>query len=348
LFACSEGGFGLMMALAFAQYLNCENPENSDSCGSCFSCIKSSRFIHPDFHYLFPLAKSKKIDSDELSALTPSFRNFMGESPFGTPNDWAEAAVFENRSPLINIRAVRETIQGLQLKAFEARYKIQIIWQPETMRSEGANALLKILEEPPSGTIFLLVSHQADLLLPTLISRMQRVVIPIPSDQQLQVFLSHRFPNDAQRLETAISLSEGSVSAAIKLLDEKENDYHRWFMDWQRACFRLDTSRLLELADDFQEMGKELQKTFLNHCMEKMRKAFVFSAQASEILHVRDSEKKDLENLGKILHENATENMLQELDKAWYQIDRNASSRMVFFDCSMAISAAYKLPNPVQ
>jgi DNA polymerase-3 subunit delta' len=344
LFACTEGGFGLMMALAYAQYLNCENPADGDSCGTCFSCIKSSKFVHPDIHYLFPVAKSKKTDSDELAALTPSFRNFLSDIPFGSGSDWAETAGFENRTPIINVRAVRDTIQGLQLKAFEGRYKIQLIWQPETLRAEGANSLLKILEEPPAKTVFILVSREPENLLPTLISRMQRVGIPIPVFEQIISFLSKRFGEDSERLKNAVSLSEGSVPQAIKLMEEKEDDYHRWYMEWLRACFRQDTARFLQLAEEFQEMGKELQKTFLKYCLEKTRKAFIFSSGAGEILHVQEAEKTDLEKLGKILHGDTAERMLSELDKTWYHIDRNASARMVFFDCSMGMASAFRLP----
>ena len=345
LFASTEGGFGLMLALAYAQYLNCENPSAGDSCGQCLSCVKSARFIHPDFHYLFPLAKSKKADSDELAVLTPLFRSFLGSQPFGTAGDWAEHAGFENRSPLMNIRAVRETMQGLQLKAYEAKYKIQLVWLPETLRSEGANALLKILEEPPEFTVFLMVSQQPDQLLPTLISRMQRISIPAPDENQLQEFLAGKFPEeDQKKLQSAVTLAEGSAPLAIALLEEKEDDYHRWYMDWQRACFRADSSSLLQLADAFQEMGKELQKSFLKYSMEKTRKALVLWGGGAEILHLQEAEKNDLQNLSRILNAPMVEKILKELNQAWFHIDRNASARMVFFDSSMAISAAYKTP----
>lgn len=345
LFAASEGGFGIMMALAYAQYLNCEQPAGGDSCGSCVSCIKSSRFVHPDFHYLFPLAKSKKVDSDELNAHMPAFRNYLSEEPWGGLHEWAGSAGFENRTPLINIKAVRETIQGLQLKAFEAKYKIQIVWLPETLRSEGANALLKILEEPPPLTVFLVVSHQADALLPTLLSRMQRISLPAPSEVELSRFLQSRFPEeDASRLKMAASLAEGSIPLALRLLEEKPDDYHNWYMNWQRACFKKDHSALLALAEGFQEMGKELQKSVLQYSIEKTRKALLLAGGAGEILQLQETESRELPNLGKILHPHMVEKMLLELDKAWYHIDRNAAARMVFFDASMAISEAYRIP----
>lgn len=345
LFAATEGGFGLMMALAYAQYLNCEQRTEGDSCGSCVSCIKSSRFIHPDFHYLFPLAKSKKTDSDELNAHMPDFRNFMSSEAWGGLHEWADHAGFESRTPIINIKAVRECIQGLQLKAFEAKYKIQIVWLPETLRNEGANALLKILEEPPPFTVFLVVSHQPDALLPTLLSRMQHILLQAPSESELINFLQNRFQEEDQlRLQMAASLSEGSIPLAIRLLDEKPDDYHSWYMNWQRACFKKDHGTLLTLSEGFQEMGKELQKSVLQYSMEKTRKALLLAGGAAGILHLQEAELKELPNLGKILHPRMVDKMLEVLNQAWYHIDRNAAARMVFFDASMAISDAYRIP----
>lgn len=343
LFAASEGGFGLMLALAFAQYLNCENPIQGDSCGTCVSCIKSSRFIHPDFHYLFPLAKTKKLEADEPAAHLPAFRSFMSEEPWGGLHEWAELAGFENRSPIINIKAVRACIQGLQLKAFEAKYKIQIVWLPETLRHEGANSLLKILEEPPPFTVFLVVSHQPDALLPTLLSRMQRISMMPPQENEMVDFLQNRFDSDEPQLRMAASLAEGSIPAAIRLLQEKPDDYHSWYMNWQRACFKKDISTLLGLAEGFHELGKEMQKNLLQYSMEKTRKALLVQRGAAEILHLQEAESRELPNLGKILHPNMVEKMLNELDQAWHHIDRNASARMVFFDLSVALGEAYRL-----
>ena len=342
LFAGSEGGFGLMLALAYAQYLNCENRSESDSCGSCISCSKSQKFIHPDFHYLFPLAKSKKIDSDELNASIPMFREFLGETPFGTLNDWAELANYENRAPLINIRAVRETMQGLQLKAFEAKYKIQIIWLPETMRSEGANSFLKLLEEPPEFTIFLLVSDQPERLLPTIISRVQRITVPVPSEAQMVQFLSEKTEESENRLQMAASLAEGSLQLAFSLLNEKEDDYHKFYMDWQRACYKEDSAGMIVLSEHFHELGRELQKTFLKYSLEKTRKAFVLSGMGGEILNIQDQEKIDLGNLGRILNQDIVATMMEEMNKAWVHIDRNSAAKMVFFDTSMAIAGGFK------
>jgi len=343
LFAAGDGGFGMMMALAWAQFLNCENPQENDSCGTCFSCVKSSRFIHPDYHYLFPIAKSKKLDSDELLPHLPGFRSFLSEQAWGGLHEWSAFSGFENKTPLINVGAVRSSMQQLYFKAFEARYKIQFIWLPECMNIASSNALLKILEEPPPFTVFLVVSHQPDNLLATLLSRMQRVNIPAPSPDEMIAFLQKRFPEDAADLAKAVSLADGSISRALFLQEEKPDDYHSWYMDWQRACYRKDHGQLMKLSESFHEMGKELQKSVLQYSINKTRNALMLGNGIEEILYLQEEDKRELPNLGKILHAGMVQQMLEHIDRAWYHIDRNASGRMVFFDLSMALADAYRI-----
>jgi DNA polymerase-3 subunit delta' len=342
LFAGSEGGVGLMLALAYAQYLNCENPSDTDSCGQCSSCSKSQKFIHPDFHYCFPFAKSKLVDeAEDPNAYLPLFRSFLEEMPFGTLQDWAARAEFENRTPIINIKTVRETMKDLQLKAYEAKYKVQIIWLPETMRSEGSNAFLKLLEEPPPFTLFLLVSDQPEQLLPTIISRTQRVTVPKLERAALSEFLQIRFSFEAGKAEAISALADGNISEALSLIDEKEDDFHRLFMDWQRACYKNDLSKIIQHMDAFHALGKELQKSFLRYSLSKIRNAMAISNGGSETVHLPASEFSDLSNFGKIFSIEFISTLLSELEKAYYQIDRNASAKMIFLDVSLKLASGY-------
>lgn len=350
LFAGQEGGVGLMLALAYAQYLNCENQADGDSCGTCPSCIKISKFVHPDLHFCMPTAKSKRTEKqgekekekEELMACMPLFRQFLAEMPFGRLSDWANLAEFENRTPLTNIKSVRETMRGLQLKAYEAKFKVQIIWLPETMRSEGSNAFLKILEEPPPFTVFLLVSDQPEQLLPTVISRTQRVQIPSLDDETLAGYLHSRFGLNPDKALQIASLSGGSIPVALALSEEKTDDYHAMFMEWQRACFKNDLDKLIRQTEFFQSLGKEMQKSYLRYCLDKIRKALVLNVANAPNARVLATEQSDLQNLGKTFSLPLVENILQQLETAYYHINQNASARMVFFDTSLAISTGYR------
>ena len=342
LFAGSEGSTALMLALAYSQYLNCENPSETDSCDQCPSCIKAKKFVHPDFHYCFPFAKSKLADeSEEPNAYLPLFRSFLEEMPFGTLQDWSQKAEFENRAPIINIKSVRETMKDLQLKSYEAKYKIQIIWLPETMRKEGANAFLKMLEEPAPFTVFLLVSQQAEQLLPTIISRTQRVTVPKTDRTALSSFLQSRFQAGSAQADLAADLSEGNISEALLLLNEKEDDFHLLFMNWQRACYNNNLNKLIQYMEEFQSLGREVQKSFLRYSLTKVRNAMAISQGAPETVHLPPAEFADLEKFGKIFTLDFIAALLTELEAAHLQIDRNAAAKMVFMDASLRLAAGF-------
>jgi len=342
LFAGSEGGVALMLALAFGQYINCQKPLEGDSCGTCSSCNKIQKFIHPDFHFCFPFAKSKLVgEAEELNSYLPLFRLFLAETGFGTLENWAEKAEFENRTPIINIKAVRDTMKDLQLKAYEAKYKIQLIWLPETMRNEGSNAFLKLLEEPPPFTIFLLVSIAPELLLPTVISRTQRITVPKLDDHQLARYLETRFNLDKNKAASFAALAEGSIPEALLLINEKEDDYHNLFMDWQRSCFKNDINQLVQHAESFQALGKELQKTYLRYSLNKLRNAIALNNGGATTVHLQEIESSDLLKLGKVFSFSLIQLLMEEMETAFYHIDRNASSKMVFLDMSFKMATGY-------
>lgn len=343
LFAGSDGGVALMLALAYAQFLNCENPTDSDSCGVCQSCSMTTKFIHPDLHFCFPWAKSKALGEkgDDLKSLLPLFRNFIQEMPYGRLAEWAAMAEFENRTPFINIKTVREMMVGLQLKAFLGKYKIQIIWLPETMRTEGANSFLKILEEPPPFTLFFLVCQDTELLLPTLISRTQKIFVPSLSLDKLSEFLIKEFEVDERKARAVATLADGNLAEARLLLDEKDNDYHKLFLEWQRACYGYDLLKLIALTDAFVELGKELQKGFLKFSLGRIRQALALAYGADESVHIPDNEQIDLLKLGKTLTLPMFELELEEIEKAFFHVDRNAAGRMVFLDLSLTLASGF-------
>jgi DNA polymerase-3 subunit delta' len=342
LFAGTEGGIALMLALAYGQYLNCENPTEGDSCGRCISCIKIQKFIHPDFHYCFPFAKTKLVNDDEnINSYLPLFRTFLTETPFGTLGNWAEKAEFENRTPIINIKAVRETMQGLQLKAYEAKYKVQLIWLPETLRTEGANAFLKLLEEPPPYTVFLLVSTAPELLLATVISRTQRITVPKLDDFELAAYLESSFGIEGKKALAISALSDGKIPDALNLLNEKEDDYHNLFMDWQRSCFKNDVPKLMLHMDSFQALGKELQKSYLRYSLSKLRNAMALNAGAFETVHLQETESNDLLRFGKVFSFPLIQLLMEEIETSYYHIDRNAAAKMVFLDMSLKMAQGY-------
>lgn len=211
LFDGPPGGGGLALALALATYVNCENRSEEDSCGVCASCVKMNKLVHPDLHSIFPLPRSPKSGEDLLGELTPDWRAFLGESTFRTLPEWlVHIKATNNQQGIIPIKEARAIIGKLSLKAFEAEYKIMILWQPELMNLSAANALLKILEEPPAKTLFLLVTEQSDDLITTIISRTQRLVIPTFRDEDVVEYLQKQHNTDETRARRIAYLCDGN------------------------------------------------------------------------------------------------------------------------------------------
>ena len=190
LFAGSEGGGALPLALAFAAYLNCLAPTETDSCGSCSNCVKIHKHIHPDVQYVFPVTTTKSVTKEPVSQkFMAEWRAFLQEEPYGSLNAWLQHMGAENKQGNISREESRQLIRVLSLKAFEAPFKVIILWLPELLHATSANALLKILEEPPAQTVFLLVSNDSDRLLPTISSRLQRIQVRPFSEDELSAYL---------------------------------------------------------------------------------------------------------------------------------------------------------------
>src|SRR6478609_1835336 len=188
LFAGKPGALSLPLALAFANYLHCQNKNGNDACGTCAACSKSLKYIHPDTSFVFPLGNVKgDKDEDRFKAeILKSWRQFLLEQPFGNLNDWANFYGGEDKQAIISREESREIIKTLSLKPFESPVKVMIIWQPELMHPSAANGILKILEEPPPHTYFILVTNAVDRLLPTIISRTQIVTVPLLFDEEVE------------------------------------------------------------------------------------------------------------------------------------------------------------------
>ncbi len=336
LFDGPPGGGGLALALALATYVNCENRSEEDACGVCASCVKMNKLVHPDLHSIFPLPRSPKDGEDLLGELTPLWREFLGESPFRTLPEWlAFIKATNNQQGIIPIKEARAIIGKLSLKAFEAEYKIMILWQPELMNLQAANALLKILEEPPAKTLFLLVTEQSDRLITTIISRTQRLVVPAFRDDDVVEYLQKHHKADESRARRIAYLCDGNLSAAHQLLLEKEDESHAWFSEWMRDCYKRDVIKLVKLADAFDSMSKEKQKGIFDYALRLFRDMLLWTQGAGELLRVPEEELTFVQNFSRAVPEASLELMIAEINEAYYHVERNVRAKMVFLDLSL-------------
>ncbi|HMP99138.1 MAG TPA: DNA polymerase III subunit delta, partial [Cyclobacteriaceae bacterium] len=240
LFLSAKGALNLPLAIAYASYLHCTNKTGTDSCGTCAACSKSLKFIHPDTHFIFPLSNVlKESDEDKQKAnILKLWRNFLLEKPYGDEDDWLSFYGGEDKQANISKETARDIIKSLSLKPFESNYKVMIIWMPEYMHPSAANAILKILEEPAAQTVFLLVTNQAEKLLPTILSRTQIHSVPLLDDIELQSYLTDKLGFEKSKVESIITLAEGSINRAVKIMDNAEEDNRQTFTEWMRSCFK--------------------------------------------------------------------------------------------------------------
>jgi len=330
IFSSQEGSGGLAFALAYAQYLFCSNRGEIDSCGQCSSCLKVNKLIHPDLHFSFPFASSKKEDTAGL--FMNSWREIIQQNPFFTLENWIEALSLENKMVNIPVSECRQIIKELSLKAYEGGYQILILWLPEFLR-ESANVLLKLLEEPSPGTLFLLVSENREQILPTLLSRTQLIQVPSPSLEEVQVYIEESFQLQTSLAETISFLSEGNLSKARDLVKGSVDQFKEIFDEWNALLREGNGAKLVDWVETFNgktqksALNKEDKKNFLIYAMKVFRKDFFLQYQGKP---------------GSFpLSVNGFQNLISELDKAIYHLERNSNPKILFLDVSLQLSQMF-------
>ena len=347
LFQGRSGSLGLPLALAFSTYLHCENKSAADSCGTCAACTLNKKFIHPDTHFAYPVGNMKtelkERDDEKLrNEILKQWRSFLTELPLGTPDDWINYYGGEDKQPIISREDGREIIRALALKPFQSKSKVMIIWQPELMHSSAANSILKILEEPPPHTFFLLVTNQAGMLLPTILSRTQIITVPLTSDSEMKKELKARGFKEEDKVEKAIGLADGDLALAIKLLAQEEDDRQQRFQDWMRACFRLDPVRLQELSEEFHDADRMAQRNLILYGLAVLRESLVTLSGASGLLRARGSELDFVRNFSKVMNVERIQSLTSLFNSSVYQLERNGSAKMIFMDLSLQVNRISK------
>jgi DNA polymerase-3 subunit delta' len=273
----------------------------------------------------------------------PDWREAFLANPFFTFNDWMELLDAENKQLIINVEESRTVVNKISMKAFEAEYKIVIIWLPETMRAEGANAMLKSLEEPPAKTLFLLVTAKQERLLTTIISRTQRVQIRLFTDAEIKDYLiSKRGIGEAQAKRVTY-LADGNMHDAIQLLSSEDQNYEAKIRDWFRACFASKLQDMIRLSEEFAGLPRELQKSLLQYGLGVFRDSLMYKEVGTDLLRVDEESKDDMvQKFSQVIDFSKVLSLSQVLNDAHSEIERNISSKMVFMDTSFQMNKIFK------
>ncbi len=330
------------LANAFAQYLTCENPTTIDSCGVCLSCKKNMKMVHPDVHYVFPVMTSKKHKSPKSFDYIADWRRTALANPYLDYNDWVEViAESDTKQATIMNEEVADIIHKINLKAFEAPYKVIIIWLPERMNATVGNKLLKSFEEPPDKTIFLLACEQRDLLMQTIISRTQMVKLSRLKDEEIVDALIRKDISQEKAKEIA-RFADGDFHQALELSlqEQGEGSQEQDFVNWMRLCFKPEKSmsNLITWVDVMSGLNRDQQKNFLFSNIQVVRECLMMNMASIEMVKLDVQQKEKLKLFLPFVNENNVDSFVTELNKAHYHVERNANAKILFLDLSLKIS----------
>ena len=342
-----EGNGNLPLALALAQYVQCENKQEDDSCGTCPSCLKNQKFIHPDVHFTFPVVNRKPGETPVSSDYITEWRSALAQNPYMNANDWLQGIGAENRQGNITVKECHEIIKGMSLKTYESNNKIQIIWLAEYLKEAG-NTLLKIIEEPPADTIFILVVENIEQVLNTIISRTQLIKANAIDDKDVKEALLQRFEMDDAAARRIARIADGNFNAAQNIAGGQESDHDKLLHKWLVCCFNLKLKptagngvNLVEWIEEFSKIGRENQKIFLKYALFFLRECALISFTGhSEKLE--GEELKFATGLSSKLEGEQFERISGIINQLYYHIERNANPKILMMSNSFKIASVFK------
>jgi DNA polymerase-3 subunit delta' len=337
LLSAPEGAGGLPLALAFAQFLVCDRVTTArsaglfpdESCGVCPSCIKAAQLIHPDIHYVYPVVVRKPGEKPLSADYITEWREFISQFPYGTIFDWLQFIQADNKQGNITAHECNEINRKLSLKSFESGYKILIMWMPEYLRNEG-NKLLKLIEEPPPDTLFILVTEEEVQILPTILSRVQIIRLPRPSIPEIRDALVSRGGVQPEQARQLAAVSEQNYREALRQLQHGQDDWLGLLREWLNAILRTGPAAQVKWVDEISKTGREKQKQFLQYFIHLLEQAIRLQMYEGAVADLPESEKDFAFRLNKTADLAAQQAIVKELNKSVYYIERNAHAKMLF------------------
>jgi DNA polymerase III subunit delta' len=340
-----QGNGKLALALAFAQFINCSDKQHDDSCGVCNSCRKYSKLIHPDLHFTMPVIKTSVITNPTSSDYMAKWRQYFGENPYPQYEKWMQLIADENKQGVIYVDEAKDLIRKLNQKSYEAEYKVSIIWLPETMHITCANKILKILEEPPTKTIFILISEAEEKLLSTIRSRCQFVRVPKISDDDLQVALSHITGSTNSNPEIIARLARGNYFLALEIIqnDELRTYNFRQFTLIMRNGYGRKLQEILSWAEEMAGIGRVRQMGFLKYCGEFLRENFLYNLKEPALIFMDNQENEFSQKFSPFINEKNVIYLFREFEKSYTDISMNGNAKLIFTDLALKVSKLIRL-----
>jgi DNA polymerase-3 subunit delta' len=347
LFVGPEGSGTLPMAIAYAQYILCSN-QNGENSGANAACnIKFQKISHPDLHFVYPTVSTEEVKQRPKSLdFITDWRQFIAQNPYGGLFDWYSALNVQNKQGEIRVDDAQEILKSLALKSYEGGYKIMIVWMADKLNIAASNKLLKLLEEPPEKTVFILISENEEDIIQTIRSRCQILHFNGLSEHVIAEALLSREQIDSKLAAKLAHQAQGNYNKALHLLHDDNEDFpfEQWFVTWVRAAFKAKGNAaaiqdLILWSEKIAGLGRETQKKFLQFCIEMFRQALLINYETQPLVYMEPKvEKFKLENFAPFVNGNNINDIFKELSDAIYHIERNGNAKIILTDLSIKLT----------
>ncbi len=341
LFVGKEGSGTLPMAIAYAQFLLCNFSDDAETCN-----LKCNKLQHPDLHFAFPVTTNDSVKKHPVSNLfLEDWRDFIENQPYGSLFNWLQHIGVENKQGLINVDEAEDVVKKLKLKSFEGGFKVMIIWMAEKMNIAAANKLLKLIEEPPEKTVFLLVTENEEQIINTIKSRCQALHFPVLSEQDIANALGVNHQVDDNKAANIAHQAEGNFNKALHLLHNDAADlvFEEWFIAWIRTAFKAKgnaavVQQLISWSDTIAKTGRETQKRFLEYCLQFFRQALLLNYKSDQLVFMETKTNFQLSKFAPFVHSGNILEIEKEISEAMYHIERNGNAKIILLDLSMKLT----------
>ncbi len=349
LFLGAEGSEKLALAVAYAQYIACNDKQSfnetdgliGDSCGKCPSCIKYKKLAHPDLHFIFPVASTKEVKTKPQSDhfIEPWREALLDSNFYLNHNEWYKKIGIENKQGRIGVDDANSIIKTLSIRAYEGKYKVMIIWMIEKLYHAAAPKLLKILEEPPEKTLFLLITEDANSILKTILSRTQLIKVPPLEDKCISRYLQMNFNVSNEKLDTYVNIADGNFKNLLPILanNEEDNPHFSPFRQMMLLAYSMDVAKMRTTADDISKIGRENIKQLLAFGLRIVRLCMYHSIGSHELIKSNGSELEFVKKFSRFVHKDNADQITTLLNEAIFHIERNVNPKITIMDTLLKI-----------
>lgn len=342
LFVGKEGSGTLPMAIAYAQFLLCNFSENKEACN-----IKCNKLQHPDLHFTFPVTTNDKVKKHPVSNLfLEDWRDFIATNPYGSLFTWLQHIGVENKQGQIGVDEAEDVVKKLTLKSYEGGFKVMVIWMAEKMNTASANKLLKLIEEPPAKTVFILITEDEGQIINTIKSRCQALHFNALSEQNIAQALIQRENLSENEAIKIAHQAEGNYNKAVQLVHQNSNDllFEEWFITWIRSAFKAKGNAsviqdLIVWSETIAKSGRETQKQFLQYCLQFFRQALLLNYGTPDLVFLETkSSNFELKKFAPFVHSGNMLTIEKEVSDAQYHIERNGNAKIILLDLSIKLT----------